>query len=84
MLTMPLLQGLRAVYPAPGQQGAVELLPADLARLDPEEFLNDTIIDFWMRCGPAAAYEAGSALLGLPFKASLQGCHLAHHWQQLA
>jgi len=27
----------------------VEITPADLSRLDPEEFLNDTIIDFYMR-----------------------------------
>ena len=44
------MQGLRAVYPKPGSKGAVEVLPADLARLDEGEFLNDTIIDFWMRC----------------------------------
>ena len=43
------MQGLRAVYPKPGSKGAVEVLPADLARLDEGEFLNDTIIDFWMR-----------------------------------
>ena len=43
------MQGLRAVFPAPGVKGAVEILPADLARLDEGEFLNDTIIDFWMR-----------------------------------
>ncbi|KAK9906862.1 hypothetical protein WJX75_009356 [Coccomyxa subellipsoidea] len=42
-------QGLKALFPACGGPGAVEITPADLARLDPEEFLNDTIIDFFMR-----------------------------------
>lgn len=44
------MQGLKALFPACGGPGAVEITPADLARLDPEEFLNDTIIDFFMRC----------------------------------
>ncbi|BDA46428.1 probable Sentrin-specific protease 7 at N-terminal half [Coccomyxa sp. Obi] len=42
-------QGLKALFPACGGPGAVEITPADLARLEPEEFLNDTIIDFFMR-----------------------------------
>ncbi|CAL8462561.1 g2094 [Coccomyxa elongata] len=42
-------QGLKALFPACGGPGAVEITPADLARLEPDEFLNDTIIDFFMR-----------------------------------
>ena len=63
------LQGLRALYPGPGIAGAVELLPADLARLDPEEFLNDTIIDFWMKCAcrpPRCPCSAVLAQLSMP------------------
>jgi Ulp1 family protease len=40
---------LKALYPADGGPGAVEVLPADLVRLQPGEFLNDTIIDFYMK-----------------------------------
>lgn len=46
-------QGLKALYPEWGGQGAVEVVPADLVRLQPGEFLNDTIIDFYMRWGPS-------------------------------
>lgn len=45
-------QGLKALYPEKGGPGAVEVVPADLVRLQPGEFLNDTIIDFYMRCAP--------------------------------
>ena len=48
-----LAQGLKALYPEWGGPGAVEVVPADLVRLQPGEFLNDTIIDFYMRCGPS-------------------------------
>ena len=44
------LQGLKALFPSCGGPGAVEITPADMARLEPDEFLNDTIIDFFMRC----------------------------------
>ena len=42
-------QGLKALYPEWGGPGAVEVVPGDLVRLQPGEFLNDTIIDFYMR-----------------------------------
>ena len=42
-------QGLKALYPEDGGPGAVEVVPGDLVRLQPGEFLNDTIIDFYMR-----------------------------------
>lgn len=44
----PTLQGLHALFPKDGKN-AVELTPSDLERLDPDEFLNDTIIDFYMK-----------------------------------
>lgn len=43
------VQGLKALYPAKGGLDAVEVNPTDLSRLDPAEFLNDTIIDFYMK-----------------------------------
>jgi hypothetical protein len=46
----------------------VEVTPADLARLETDEFLNDTIIDFYMRCSHLSAFS--SALIArqvLPF-----------------
>ncbi|KAK9814889.1 hypothetical protein WJX73_001421 [Symbiochloris irregularis] len=42
-------EGLRAVYPLTGGKGSVEVLPNDLQRLDDAEFLNDTIIDFYLK-----------------------------------
>ena len=48
---MILVQGLKALYPEDGGPGSVEVVPADLDRLQPGEFLNDTIIDFYMRYG---------------------------------
>ncbi len=47
-----LVQGLKALYPEHGGPGAVEVVPADLVRLQPGEFLNDTIIDFYVRYSP--------------------------------
>lgn len=44
-----IMQGLRMVYPPAGGRGSVEVLPEDLARLDDEEDLNDTIIDFYLK-----------------------------------
>lgn len=38
------------LYPVDDPVEAVEVKPADLARLDPEEFLNDTVIDFFIKC----------------------------------
>lgn len=49
-------QGLKALYPREGGPGAVEVTPSDLARLDPDEFLNDTIIDFYMKCAPHSSF----------------------------
>ena len=46
-------QGLKATYPKEGGEGAVGITPLDLARLSPGEFLNDTIIDFYMKCAAA-------------------------------
>ena len=43
------MQGLKALYPEHGGPGSVEVVPPDLVRLQPGEFLNDTIIDFYMR-----------------------------------
>ena len=37
------------VFP-PGDKEAVEVTAADLARLDPDEFLNDTVIDYYTKC----------------------------------
>ena len=42
-------QGCRMVYPL-GDKEAVEVTAADLARLDPDEFLNDTVIDYYTKC----------------------------------
>ncbi len=42
-------QGCRMVFP-PGDKEAVEVTAADLARLDPGEFLNDTVIDYYIKC----------------------------------
>jgi hypothetical protein len=50
-------------FPPEGGHGAVQVLEADLARLAPDAWLNDTVIDFylrWVMCGleerrPAAA-----------------------------
>lgn len=38
-----------AVYP-PGLPNGVEVRGSDLARLDDDEFLNDTVIDLYIRC----------------------------------
>lgn len=42
-------QGMRCVYPPGGGRAAVEVWADDLNRLEPQEFLNDTVIDFYMR-----------------------------------
>lgn len=43
------LQGCVAVYP-PGRADGVEVRDSDMARLEPDEFLNDTVIDLYIRC----------------------------------
>ncbi len=42
-------EGLRVTYPPEGGRNAVALTAKDLEHLDPEMFLNDTLIDFYMR-----------------------------------
>eukprot|EP00877_Chromochloris_zofingiensis_P014687 jgi/Chrzof1/9472/Cz04g04110.t1 len=44
-----LYAGLRALYPQGGGRNAVEVYAEDLNRLQPTEFLNDTVIDFYIR-----------------------------------
>lgn len=46
-----LKQGLQCVFPPGGGSGAVSVPARDLVWLDPGNFLNDTIIDFYLRCG---------------------------------
>uniref|UniRef100_A0A061R5Y6 Sentrin-specific protease 7 n=1 Tax=Tetraselmis sp. GSL018 TaxID=582737 RepID=A0A061R5Y6_9CHLO len=50
--TQPLwkqLQGLKATFPQGGGRDSVVVFAEDLSRLDPEEFLNDNVIDFYMK-----------------------------------
>ncbi|KAK9818403.1 hypothetical protein WJX72_012123 [[Myrmecia] bisecta] len=42
-------EGLKALYPKEGGLTSVEITGGDMIRLDPEEFLNDTIIDFYIK-----------------------------------
>lgn len=37
------------VFPREGGAGSVDLTPADLACLDPKRFLNDNLIDFYLK-----------------------------------
>jgi hypothetical protein len=53
--------GMRCLYPPGGGPGAVEVTAADLSRLDEAEFLNDTIIDFYLRCGFGWGVVVGSS-----------------------
>ncbi len=46
--TVQRLQGLRCLMPPAGGPGAVEFTAADLGRLAPDEFLNDTAIDYYL------------------------------------
>uniref|UniRef100_A0A1D2ABL5 Ubiquitin-like protease family profile domain-containing protein n=1 Tax=Auxenochlorella protothecoides TaxID=3075 RepID=A0A1D2ABL5_AUXPR len=43
------LAGLQCVYPREGGPGSVQVTANDLVRLEPGSFLNDTIIDFYLR-----------------------------------
>jgi hypothetical protein len=51
--SLALVQGLKCMYPQGGGAGAIEVTALDLPRLDADEFLNDTVIDFYIRrvCG---------------------------------
>lgn len=40
---------VKIAYPSRTDPDAVEILPADVKRLDPMEFLNDTVIDFYIK-----------------------------------
>ena len=70
LMSLERTQGLKALYPREGGAGAVEVTPSDLARLDPDEFLNDTIIDFYMKC---ALCPVLALLLGLAHMAHMHG-----------
>eukprot|EP00878_Enallax_costatus_P018370 GHUV01019338.1.p1 GENE.GHUV01019338.1~~GHUV01019338.1.p1 ORF type:complete len:556 (+),score=211.78 GHUV01019338.1:276-1943(+) len=41
--------GLQALYPPSGGKGAVSVTADDLERLDPDAFLNDTVIDYYIK-----------------------------------
>ncbi|XP_024401364.1 uncharacterized protein [Physcomitrium patens] len=43
------MEGYRVAYPSRTDSDAVEILPEDIDRLNPMEFLNDTIIDFYIK-----------------------------------
>ncbi|WIA09785.1 hypothetical protein OEZ85_009161 [Tetradesmus obliquus] len=47
--TAAMFAGLKMVFPREGGAGSVDLTPADLARLDDERFLNDNLIDFYLK-----------------------------------
>ena len=55
------LQGCRMVYPL-GDKEAVEVTAADLARLDPGEFLNDTVIDYFIKCAGSDGLQKSMGL----------------------
>lgn len=44
-----MVQGMRCVYPLGRKMDVVELTEHDLSRLDDNEFLNDTVIDFYAK-----------------------------------
>ncbi len=43
------VQGLKALFPKEGGRNAVDIFADDLNRLQPLEFLNDTVIDYYIR-----------------------------------
>ncbi|WIA29852.1 hypothetical protein OEZ86_012322 [Tetradesmus obliquus] len=47
--TAAMFAGLKMVFPREGGAGSVDLTPADLACLDPKRFLNDNLIDFYLK-----------------------------------
>jgi hypothetical protein len=60
------MEGYKVAYPSRDDPDAVEILHSDLQRLAPLEFLNDTLIDFYIK------YDSLSPT-GLLQKSSLQG-----------
>jgi Ulp1 family protease len=44
-----LTQGLGAQYPPSGGRGAVVIGAEDMEFLEPEAFLNDTVLDFYIK-----------------------------------
>lgn len=49
MKTEEKLKGLKCLYPLSGGPGSVELNALDVARLDEYEFLNDSVIDYYIK-----------------------------------
>lgn len=47
--TVNRMEGFKIAYPSRTDPEAVEILASDIQRLDPLEFLNDTIIDFYIK-----------------------------------
>lgn len=43
------MEGHKVAYPSRDDPEAVEIVHSDLLRLAPEEFLNDTVIDFYIK-----------------------------------
>jgi Ulp1 family protease len=43
------LQGLTTQYPPGGGRGAVVVGPEDMEFLEPDAFLNDTVLDFYIK-----------------------------------
>ena len=62
------VQGCVAVYPA-GRPDGVEVRGSDLARLDDDEFLNDTVIDLYIRCA-----DSTNRILSADRTAQVPGC----------
>lgn len=46
---MLVVQEMRCVYPSGRKLDVVELTEHDVSRLDDNEFLNDTVIDFYAK-----------------------------------
>lgn len=62
---------------------AIEITPVDLAHLDDEEFLNDTIIDFYMKRAPDSAL-AQPLICNCRFFICMQMKYSAHAAQEQA
>lgn len=66
-------QGLSMRYPPADDKAAVEVAASDLDRLGEEEFLNDTIIDFYLRWGALVWPGAHKQILGDHFEGACRG-----------